>query len=268
MSFAARRGRPRALLGIALVAVASVALASCSSTTKTAATGAPLPGITSSSVKVGFTIVDTGSLSSALGFITPDFGGVSGEKSAINAVVAYINKNGGMGGRQVTADIKVYPAFTDSPQQAQSQCSAYTQDDDVFGVVMDGQFQTNAQPCYDAAHTIVVDETLIAHDQTQFQQNAPYLWSPSHPEYDSFLSAQLKAMQAANFFAGNTGVLIMPGDDDVSRRAVQNVVKPFLTSIGITNTQTSYIDSTNTGTLGSDLHRRPDRGQERATSIV
>lgn len=243
--------RAHALAGLAALTVASAALAGCSSTTKSAVQGAPLPGITASSVKVGFTIVDLGSLSKSLGFKQADYGGVPGQTAAINAVVAYINKNGGMGGRQVTADVKTYLGATDSPAQSQAQCNAYTQDDKVFGIVMTGQLQTNAQPCYDAARTIVLDETLVAHDQKQFEQNSPYLWSPTHPEYGAFVKAQLGAMNSANYFAGNTGVLLMPSDDEVSRRVTDTIVKPYLASIGITKVQASYIDSSTTGSLGA-----------------
>ena len=100
-----------------------------------------------------------------------------------------------MGGRQVEAVIKTYlGAHRLARQQSQAQCSAYTQDEQVFAVVLDGGLQNNAIPCYAAANTLVLDETLIAHDTGQFEKNSPYLWSPTHPEYCGFMKAQLTAM--------------------------------------------------------------------------
>ena len=58
-------------------------------------------------------------------------------------------------------------------------------------------------------------------------------------------------MNSANYFAGNTGVLLMPSDDEVSRRVTDTIVKPYLASIGITKVQASYIDSSTTGSLGA-----------------
>jgi hypothetical protein len=57
-------------------------------------------------------------------------------------------------------------------------------------------------------------------------------------------------MNAQGFFNGNTGVLLMPGADEVSRRDTATVAVPYLQSIGVTKTQIAYVDSTNTGTLG------------------
>ena len=248
----ARRRRNRRVAGVAAVAALAVVLAGCSSTKDNANTsGTPLPGITDSTVKIGFTVVDGGKLSSSLGFKSADYGGVEGQTKAINAVVQHINANGGMGGRQVQADIKTYISANDSPDTSQAQCSAYTQDSRVFAVVLDGGLQNNAVPCYAAANTLVLDQTLVAHDQTQFENTSPYLWSPTHPEYSSFVKAQLDQMNKAGFFTGNSGVLIMPADIEVARRATDQIVKPFLSSIGVTRSQVAFIDSTNTGTLGA-----------------
>jgi hypothetical protein len=253
-SSSTRRRRTRQLAGVAAVAALAVVLAGCASTTKNGSSGGggtPINGVTDKTVKIGITIADSGSLGSSLGFKQVDTGGVAGMTKAINAVIADINKNGGAGGRQITPVINAYLSATDSPQQSQAQCSKYTQDEQVFAVILDAGLQNNAIPCYAKANTLVLDETLIAHDQTQFEKFTPYLWSPTHPEYSAFMKAQLTAMNNAKFFDGNTGVLLTPSDDEVSRRTTESIVKPYLSSIGVTKVQTSYIDSTNTGTLGA-----------------
>ena len=75
-----------------------------------------------------------------------------------------------------------------------------TQDRQVFAAVMDGQYQDNALPCYYNANTLMLDQTVTAHDQTQFEQYRNYLWSPTQPEYGSFLVAHLENLLANGFF--------------------------------------------------------------------
>jgi ABC-type branched-subunit amino acid transport system substrate-binding protein len=244
------RRRSRRIAGLAAVAALAIGIAGCSTAGGDDAAGPPINGITQDTVKVGFTIVDLGELAQTLGFKQANYGGVAAMSAGITAIVDYINANGGMGGRQVQPVIKSYLGSGDSPAQTQELCSGYTQDEQVFAVVMDGMFQTNGIPCYVAANTIIIDETLIAHDQQQFEANSPYLWSPTHPEYAGFMKAQLEAMNTAGFFTGNTGVSIVTSDDEVSRRTTETVVKPYLTELGVTRFIANFVDSTNISTLG------------------
>ena len=141
--------RARRLAVVVVLVALSVVLAACSATTKQAAGSSdstPLPGITAKTVKVGFQIVDLGPLAKELGFKDADYGGIPGQTKDINALVNWVNQNGGMGGRQVIPDIKVYEASTDSPEQTQTQCAQFTQDDQVFGIVIDGLCRPTASP--------------------------------------------------------------------------------------------------------------------------
>jgi hypothetical protein len=262
------RRRRLAASAAAAVAFALVAAGCSTESNSQQPEGQPLPGITATTVNVGFNIVDLGELSAALGFVQPDYGGVAGVTRQIQAVVDHVNANGGMGGRQVVPNIKGYVGGTDSPAQAQAQCSAFTQDGNAFGVIAEGLFQTNAIPCYAAARTLVFDVSLIARDQTSFEQSAPYLWSPINPEYGSFLQAQLQQMQTAGFFTGATGVLLMPADDEVSRRVTESIAKPFLAQAGVTQVQTSYVDSTNTASLGESVATALAAGKSRRLNRV
>src|SRR6478736_2102396 len=91
-----RRSRHAVAVGAALVASALV-VAGCSTNggNVNELSGKPLPGVTDSTVHLGFSIVDLGELAKALGFKQPDYGGFEKQSAAVNAVVAYVNKNGG-----------------------------------------------------------------------------------------------------------------------------------------------------------------------------
>ena len=95
------------------------------------------------------------------------------------------------------------------------------------------------------------DQSLVAHDQTEFSALSPYLWSPQLPEYDAFVSKQLEVLKSAGWFNGASGVKVMAADNVVTRRATQQIVLPFLANAGITNASEYYIDSSNAGTLGA-----------------
>jgi hypothetical protein len=247
------RRRSRAVTAIALVAAAGV-LAACSTTADSNSGGAgetPLPGITDSTIKIGYAVVDTGPLAKTLGFNSSFQGDFPTLTNIINAFVGYVNANGGMGGRQVVADIKPYPSISASAEQSQALCNAFTQDSQVAAAVLDGQYENNVLPCYKAANTLIIDETLIAHDQKQFEEYSPYLWSPTHPEYGAFMRTQLNALLAEGYFAGTQGVQILPVDNEVTRRVATEIIQPFLAQNGITKTSINYVDSTNTGTLNN-----------------
>ncbi|HCK78864.1 MAG TPA: hypothetical protein DHW34_02480 [Actinobacteria bacterium] len=209
------------------------------------------PGVTADSIKVGFLISDIGKVAASLGFKQANYGGAEGQTKQIQAVVDYVNANGGLGGRKLVPVIKVYDGSQDSPEYAESFCNALTQDDQVFAVVFEGQLQNNVRPCYASRKTIMIDQGLLAKDQAEFERFSPYLWSATFPEYGSFLKGQLQALQSQNWFAGSKGVSVIALDGDVGRRQAAQTVIPFLASQGITNYKEFFIDTSNVGTLGA-----------------
>ena len=103
-----RRRKSSLVVGLAAMLAAALVLAGCGTSGKSSSSP-PLPGVTDTSVKLGFSIVDLGELANALGFIQPDYGGYEQNEKVIKALVDYVNKNGGMGGRQVTPERRTPP---------------------------------------------------------------------------------------------------------------------------------------------------------------
>ena len=248
---------------IALAAVAS-GCASKGGSTATSGSGAggpnsvaggaadqPSQGVTADSVSVGYLIVDIGELSKNLGFVVVDDGGYENVKKGVQAVVDYVNAHGGAGGRKINPVFRPYTGQNDSPEFAEAQCRAFTQDSQVFAVVMDGQFQNNARPCYQAARTIMLDQTPVPLDKEAYDQFSPYLWSTSLPRYDLFTKSLLTTLQSTGFFTGATGVAVVAPDSEVGRRISSQLAVPYLQSIGVTKTSQFFIDVSNVGTLGA-----------------
>jgi hypothetical protein len=266
----ARTSRVRSHLRLAaVIAAAGLVAAGCtSSADDDVDTGAPLPGITDTTVKVGYIIVDNGELQNQLGFKQADYGDVATVTRGIQAVVDHANANGGAGGRTIVPEYVTLPATLSSPETVAALCAALTQDKQVFAAVLDGQFQDNALPCYRAKNTLMLDQTVIAHDQKQFEDYAPYLWSPTLPEYGSFLTAHLETLKTQGFFNGNTGVQLLTSGDEVSRRVSTQIAEPWMTANGITKMRTDYIDSTDQGTLSQSAALAIDQGKNNGFNRV
>ena len=162
-----------------VAAVLAVALitAGCSSNNNGPATSGPSgsgsaaglddasPGVTATTIKIGYYVSELGTVRASLGFQQADYGDVTKQ---IQAYVTYINANGGIGGRQIIPVIKTYDSSLDAPEYAESFCNAFTQDEQVFAVVFEGQLQNNVRPCYAARKTIMIDQGLLAKDQNEF----------------------------------------------------------------------------------------------------
>jgi len=209
------------------------------------------PGVTADSIKIGYIVPDLGELQESLGFKTANYGGADGVIKQIQASVNAVNANGGLNGRKIVPIIKKYAGGLDNPEYAESFCNAFTQDDQVFAVVLEGQFQNNARPCYFARKTIMLDESLFAQDQKEFEKFSPYLWSPSWPEYGAYLRTELNALKDQGWFNGTAGVAVVGVDNEIARRNITEVVQPFFAANGITKSETFFVDTANIGTLGA-----------------
>ena len=85
------------------------------------------------------------------------------------ALIDHFNAGGGIAGRQIDAKVTVFNAITDSPVSEEALCNAITQDDKAFAVVMTGQFQENARPCYHNANTLMFDAALVSGGQRRIR---------------------------------------------------------------------------------------------------
>lgn len=211
----------------------------------------PVPGVTDDEVTVVFVGVDLGAVSSGLGFRTADAGD---PRAQVTALADWVNANGGIAGRQLNAVYRSYEASNDSPAAEEQLCNQVTQDDKAFAVVVLGQFQANARPCYAGRHTLVLDATLVADDEQLFRDLDPYLVAPSYPEYNAFADVFVPALAEQGFLEGATAVGVIAADNPATRRAFTDHVEPALVERGATATA-SWIDATDLGTLSQGLNQ-------------
>jgi ABC-type branched-subunit amino acid transport system substrate-binding protein len=207
------------------------------------------PGVTGDSVKVVFIGTDLTATASMTGFKNADVGKPADQ---VEALESYVNANGGIAGRKLQAVYREYEASKDSPAAETTLCSQITQDDRAFAVVLTGQLQSNARPCYAQRRTLMLDATLIADDRATFTQLKPYLWTATYPEYDAFAESFLAVLIREKFFEGRKEAGLVAADTPANKSIVDRLVVPSLAGIGV-KVNVSWIDTTSLGTLNSGL---------------
>ncbi|NPC97674.1 ABC transporter substrate-binding protein [Nocardioides sp. zg-DK7169] len=266
------RDRSAVIRTTAVAASACLALAGCGALMPGGNTGGgglavaagPGPGVSDDSVKVVFVAVDLDAIQKLTGFVTAPVGD---QEAQIQALEDWVNDNGGLGGKKLDAVFRLYDGQNDSPATEEQLCNQVTQDDKAFAVVLTGQFQSNARPCYAQRETLMLDATLYASDTAYYEELAPYLWSPSFPEYDSFIRAYVAATEKQGFFEGQKSVGVVAADSPVNRRAVEEVGVPLLKEAGL-DVQVGWVDPTDMGTLYAGQEQAADTFRSKGVQRV
>jgi len=203
------------------------------------------PGVTANEVRVGFVVLQTEKLQATLGITLPPTGDLEAQ---INELAADVNANGGIAGRKMVPIIRPYEALTDSQTNEEKLCTAFTQDDKVFAVVLQGQFQANARPCYAKAKTVILDTTAFPLEQSAFEELAPYLWQPSYPEYGDASAAMIADLDRAKFFERKT-VGVVGIDNPQNRSVFDEDIAKQLDAVGVQAAEVRWIDGSSSATL-------------------
>lgn len=213
---------------------------------ESAAEAAPAPAPADGEpLVVSFIVTDVSVVAQALGWEVPDQGDL---EAAIEALAAHANAEGGFGGRPIQPVVRVFNAITDSPISEEQLCNAITQDDKAEVVVITGQFQDNARPCYAAAGTLMLDVTLYPVDEAGYQDLAPYLWSPLLPSYDDLVAGLAQALESSDWLDGAT-VGVVGIDNDMNRRMFDQIMAPRLAGAGAAPASVNWVDPTDGTTL-------------------
>ena len=210
--------------------------------------GADTPGVSDDTVTISFIITDTSAVAAAFGWETPDEGD---REAQLAAMIDYFNANGGFAGRQIESKVTVFNAITDGPVAEEALCNAITQDDKAFAVVMTGQFQENARPCYHNAKTLMLDATLYPVDNEGFEALAPYYWSPILPSYDDLVGGLAAGLIEDGWFDGATlGVIAI--ESELSERVYNQQFVPRLEAAGVEVASYNTIDPTDGTSFNND----------------
>ena len=210
--------------------------------------GPDTPGVTDDTVTLSIIITDTSMVAQAFGWEVPDEGD---REAQVEALVDHFNAAGGFAGRQIEAKVTVFNAITDGPVAEEALCNKITQDDQAFAVVLTGQFQENARPCYRNANTLMLDATLYPVDNAGFEELAPYYWSPLLPSYDDLVGGLAAALIEEGWFEGGTlGVIAI--ESGLSERVYAQQFLPRLEAAGVEVASYYPVDPSDSTSLNND----------------
>lgn len=204
------------------------------------------PGVSDETVKMAFIYTDLERTANALDFEVPDFGDYEAQ---IAALAEWVNANGGIGGRDLEPVVRVFEALQDTPSTEEELCNGITQDDQVFAVVLTGQFQENARPCYAGADTLMLDTTLFPIDSVGFDELSPYLWQPTLPDYADTVAGLATTLVTSDFLAEGTTLGVVGIDSELNQRVYEESLIPTLDDLGAEVADTQWIDGTDSSTL-------------------
>ena len=246
-----RSSRRRSVLLAACGLSAALALSACGSTAddeNSADAGAPGPGVSAEEVRVGFITVNAATAGGSGGFEVPDQGDA---RKQIEALVAEVNAAGGVAGRTVVPVYKEFESSTASPQTEAALCTAFTDDDEVFAVVLTAQRSPATRTCYKNAGALMIETSGNAQGDAVYEDNAPYYWTPAAPTFDTFLETLVGGLQDQEFFAGDAKVGVVAESGPQYESLVADVLKPRLAEAGVTDVTVGKIDQSTPDTAAS-----------------
>jgi hypothetical protein len=151
----------------------------------------------------------------------------------MNALVAYANAHGGVGGRKISA-VGQKSEATSTQADRLALCKHITEDLKAQ-VLLDGnQYLTEEGWACFAQHKTAYFGTVTATDRTWLKKYAPYV-STTWLALDRSMKAAVHGGNSVGYFkGGKIGVLL--ADVPTSHKLAENVLKPALAKIGLTAT--------------------------------
>ena len=174
----------------------------------------------------------TGNAASAFGVKIPD---VTPEE--LQALVAWINAHGGMGGRQVKPELFVNdPTIGSFDSQAQEACAHFSEDKKVDAVISGALGATDVLPACLAQH-----KTPLVWSNPHMVTNAfsdpilEYLYRPAGPNGDR-LAFAVDVLANAGFFKPGAKIALAHYDNGAANFVARKIYEPALRRHGLTVT--------------------------------
>lgn len=163
------------------------------------------PGVTATEIKVGF-LIEPGA--STIGESLGAASLVGGDhKAEVNAVVADINKRGGILGRKVVpefVDVDAAQEQSNPAAAAQAACTGLTDDRKVFAAISYIANVNNETmfECMKQKRTPFFGTDLAAHTAASYERRAPYVFAPHTLTVDRLAPVLVKRLKAQAYFTG------------------------------------------------------------------
>lgn len=210
-------------------------------------------GITDRTITIGVSVSPgdtTNAALTALGFQGAESGD---ERSAVEAIVAYLNARGGMAGRKIVPVYRNFDPNGNYNAEYARDCAAFTEDATTFAVVasMSVPGWEALTSCLAKRKVLHVLNQIDVVDQPVFARYAPYLYSPSQLRGDRW-GLLVDKLAAAKFFGPGAKVGVIRVDTAATKRVLERTIVPRLAKHGLTGTESAtYPAFYSTGDLGA-----------------
>lgn len=202
----------------------------------TTAEAAPVRGVDGDTVKVGFVIsVNQDAAQAALGTTGITF---VPHQQLVDTLVADLNANGGLGGKEIVPVIHETDQVADTDPQAISReiCATMTEDDEVYAVLSIGDPGAEVLACMnDAGVPLIVSSgaTFSFADQGVYDANPLYV-NPSSINLDRAAAAMVAGLTEGGFFEDGAVVGLVRLTSPEFDAAAERTLEPALEAAGVT----------------------------------
>ena len=203
-------------------AVTGPADALASTTSATAASGAPLP--------IGFQTLSDFDASS-FGATGSDAGNTEAQ---VRAIVEHVNARGGIGGRPIEPIFHATDITADSfAVQSEKACTAFTEDHQVFAVVTMHTGGLELLECLAAHGTPIVDQHRETYEQQYFERYPDHLYLSGRMNGSRWGAHYVDGLVEQGFFDDSPTLGLIRFDGARFARIADATIKPRLASHGI-----------------------------------
>ena len=204
------------------------------------------PGVTAETVKIGVTYSDD--MEEANAAIGAAGATQINSRRAWEAMLNYVNKQGGVNGRKLVPVFHRISATSTEPyeQQDQEACAHWTEDEPVF--VTDGGIKTdNGVACFQENGMV-----SVAFNGLRYKSKSHFARFPTYMEFDGIDTDSIATMYAANmkqmgFFNQGYKLGIVTFDDPEYANPTKNTLVPALKKLGIQVADVTYIATPDSG---------------------
>ena len=196
---------------------------------------APVAGVDGDTVNVGFVIaVNQEAAQAAVGATGITF---VPHQQIIDTLVADINDNGGLGGRQIVPVIHETDQVADTDPQAISReiCATMTEDNEVYAVITIGDPSAEILACMNDAGVPLFASSganFTFSDQSVYDANPLYV-NPSSINLDRAATALVGGLSEAGFFDDSAVVGLIRLTSPEFDAATKNSLEPALAAAGV-----------------------------------
>jgi hypothetical protein len=174
-------------------------------------------------IKVGFLATDFSSVGASFGFTGP----APDIMRPFKDLVAYLNKHGGLAGRQIKGDYQTL-SFTspDATTAFHAACTHFIEDQHDELIVTAGEFGPTFEACLAKAHVVHFDASMYGQD-LKGQQESPYYLGPVTFGLDRYTAALIKTAVTKRWVAAGQTVGVVLQECPEQLRTYNNVWVPL-----------------------------------------